>query len=199
MKLSAFSLTYEAQHRVLIVLFGVLVVMTVALATMGISLVRREQIVVVAPPVLDREMAIGRSSADIDYKRAWAVFVAETLGDITPANLAFMRETVERLVDASIYREVTDRLEAELDKVRRDQLSISFLPHRVLVEEDRDRVFVHGISTVRTPLGGEVRTARTFEMTIAVSNYAPRLTFLTTYAGDPRTADVLARMQEPAQ
>ena len=92
-----------------------------------------------------------------------------------------------------------ERLEAELDKVRRDQLSISFEPHRVLVEEDRDRVFVHGISTVRTPLGGEVRTARTYEMTVAVSNYAPRLTFLTTYDGEPRTAQVLRRQQEAAR
>jgi conjugal transfer pilus assembly protein TraE len=195
----AFALSYTAQHRLLLVMLGVLAVMTVALAAMGVALVRREQIVVVAPPRLDAEVAIGRNSAGVDYKRAWALFVAETLGDITPANQAFMRSTLERLVDARIHRDVVERLEAELDKVRRDQLSISFEPHRVLVEEDRDRVFVHGISTVRTPLGGEVRTARTYEMTVAVSNYAPRLTFLTTYDGEPRTAQVLRRQQEASR
>lgn len=198
MRLETFNLNYTTQHRLMLALFGVLAVMTVALAFMSVALVRREQIVVIAPPVIDAELAIGRSSGDVDYKRAWAMFVAETLGDITPANLAFMREVMERFVDASIYREVIARLEQELDKVRRDQLAISFEPHRVLFEEERDRVFVHGISTVRSPLGGEVRSTRTFEMTIGVSNYQPRLTFLTTYEGAPRTAQVV-RQREAVQ
>lgn len=195
MKLEAFTLNYTTQHRLMLALFGVLAVMTIALAFMSVALVRREQIVVIAPPVIDAELAIGRTSGDVDYKRAWAMFVAETLGDITPANLEFMRAVMERFVDASIYREVISRLEQELDKVRRDQLAISFEPHRVLFEEARDRVFVHGISTVRSPLGGEVRTARTFEMTIGVSNYQPRLTYLTTYEGAPRTAQVVRQME----
>lgn len=199
MNLRALTLGYHAQGRLLTVMLAVLAVMTLALATMGVALVRREQIVVIAPPVLDAEVTLGRSSADIGYKRAWALFVAETLGDITPANLTFMRETVERLVDASIYRDVVNRLEAELDKVRRDNLTIAFEPHRILVEQDRDRIFVHGISTVRSALGGVERAARTFEMTIAVSNYAPRLTYLTTYPGEPRTAERLARSTETGQ
>jgi conjugal transfer pilus assembly protein TraE len=197
-KLATFSLTYTAQHRLVLALLGVLAVMTVAMASMGVALVRREQIVVLAPPAMDEEMAVGRSTGDLAYKRAWALFVAETLGDITPANLAFMRDVMERFVDAAIWRDVVDRLEAELEKVRRDQLSMSFEPHRVVYEEDRDRLFVHGLSTIRTPLGGEVRSARTFEMEIAVSNYHPRLTFLTTYEGAPRTASVL-RQQEAIQ
>ena len=98
MRYDAFALSYAAQHRLLLVMLGVLAVMTVALAAMGVALVRREQIVVVAPPQLDAAVAIGRSSAGVDYKRAWALFVAETLGDITPANQAFMRSTLERLV-----------------------------------------------------------------------------------------------------
>jgi conjugal transfer pilus assembly protein TraE len=197
MNLAAFSLTYTSQHRLLMALFAVLAVMTVALASMGVALVRREQIVVVVPPVVDEELAVGRHSGDLAYKRAWAMFVAETLGDITPANLTFMRDVMERFVDASIYREAMDRLEGELDKVRRDQLAISFEPHRVLYEEERDRVFVHGVSTMRSPLGGEVRAARTFEMAIGVVNYHPRLTFLTTYDGPPRTAALIR--QEASQ
>jgi conjugal transfer pilus assembly protein TraE len=190
-----FIRTWRGQQLVMMGALALSAVLGLAVFGMVTVVKSREQIVVLVPPDLEGEASVTRSGASADYKRAWALFTAQVLGNITPANVGHLRQVLEPLLDARIYSEVIARLEAETDKVRRDRLSVRFEPRRVLVEEARDRVFVNGLSVVETLVGDTQRREMTYEMVISVRGYRPRIDFLNTYEGEPRTAAVLARRE----
>ena len=186
--------TYRGQQIAIMGLTGLCAALGFAVFGMSVALKNREQAVVLVPPFMEGPMTVSRSAGDADYKRAWALFVAQTLGNVTPANVGYLRQVLEPLLDARIYNETMARLEAEADKVRRDRLSIRFEPRRVLIEEARGLVFVNGLATIDTIVGDTQRRQMTYEMAIDVAGYRPRIDALNSYEGEPRTAAVLARM-----
>lgn len=198
MKLDELVRSYRGQQWMNAGLVALVALLAIANVVQVIIAQQREQLVVLVPPTLEAEMAVGKRRASPDYIRSWAIFVATQLGSISPGNAEFLRPTLAPLLHPRIYGEVMTRLEAELDKIRRDRLSISFEPREVIIEEDRDRVFVHGVATTTTLVDAEIRTARTFEMSIDVSGYRPQINFLNTYEGEPRTARVAARLEAEA-
>lgn len=185
--------TYRGQQVAIMGLTGLCAALGFAVFGMALALKNREQAVVLVPPVMEGPMTVSRTGADADYKRAWALFVAQTLGNVTPSNVVYLRQILEPLLDARIYTDTMARLEAEADKVRRDRLSIRFEPRRVLIEESRGLVFVNGLATIETLVGDTQRQQMTYEMAIDVRGYRPRIDALNSYEGEPRTAAYLAR------
>jgi len=75
-------------------------------------------------------------------------------------------------------------------------VSIRFEPRFVEYEPKSEKVFVYGYSFTKGMSNeSEVRTDRTYEFEIAISNYIPVIDFMDTYEGRPRTEDVLERLQ----
>lgn len=196
MRLSAFIGSHRMVLRLLVASLMLLALMTATVGFLAWSLGARDEIVVLVPPKLGHETRIAEAQADADYKRSWALFVAQQLGSVTPANAKFLRPTLGPLLSAGIYTDVMVRLESELEKVRRDRLTLWFEPREVIFEEPRNRVFVHGLAVTRTLVGAESRDPVTYEMQIAIENFRPRIDFLNTYRGKPRTAEVLTRLAE---
>jgi conjugal transfer pilus assembly protein TraE len=185
--------TWRGQQRLLFGSVVLLALMGLTIAAMSVALVRKEQLVVLVPPTLSEETALTRTGGSRDYMRAWGLFVAQALGNVTPGNIAHVRTTLEPLLSAGVYTAVVSRLESETTKIEQDRLSVRFEPQRVLVEEARNRVYVNGISVVETLVGATTRAQVTYEIEISVAGYRPRIDFVNTYEGEPRTAAWLER------
>lgn len=186
--------SFQGQQRLLFLAVGLSGLLAVAIAAMAYALLDKERVVVLVPPQLAEETAVAQDRASDDYLRSWGMFVADRIGNVTPANVRFTRAALEPLLAPAIYSEVIARLETEIEKVRTDRLSRSFEPHQVILEPARDRVFVNGLMVTGTLLGAQTRQSVTFEIEMTVRGYRPRIEFITSYEGKPRTQDVVERM-----
>jgi len=55
----------------------------------AVALLRAERTVVLVPPVLEGQVSVARANASQEVKEAWALFVAELLGNVSPAGAEF--------------------------------------------------------------------------------------------------------------
>ena len=117
-------------------------------------------------------------------------------GNVTPSNVGFIKDRIDRLLSPAIYNDVVNVLEMQSQQIRNDRVSIRFEPRFVEYEPKSEKVFVYGYSFTKGMSNeSEVRTDRTYEFEIAISNYIPVIDFMDTYEGRPRTEDVLERLQ----
>lgn len=168
-----------------------LVAMALVVIVQTAYLMERERIVVLVPPALQSETAIGSQRADEPYHTAWAHLLAQLLGNVTPANADFLKARLEPLLDPAIFGGVSRALEQQLDQIRRDRVTLAFEPKKVLHEPATGKTFVSGQS-VLTGLGDRrTRSVRTFEFVLAIDDYRVLIKSIATYDGEPRTADKL--------
>ena len=177
-----------------------LAVAVVAVATVAIVesayLMERERIVVLVPPALQSETAVGRTAAGEPYHTAWAHLLAQMLGNVTPASAVFIKDRLEPLLDPAIFNAVNEALEKQLDQIRRERVSLSFEPKRIVHEPASGKTFVTGQSVI-TGLGSEQkRGVRTYELQLEISDYRVLVKNLATYDGEARTLDHLAAKGE---
>jgi conjugal transfer pilus assembly protein TraE len=189
-----YATSFQGQQRLLFLAVALSGLLALAIAAMAWALLDKERVVVLVPPQLAEETAISADGASEDYLRSWGMFVADRIGNVTPANVQYTRAALEPLLAPAIYDEVIARLETEIEKVRRDRLSRSFEPHQVLLEPARNRVFVNGLMVTGTLVGAQTRTTVTIEIEMTVRGYRPRIAYITSYEGQPRTREVLDRM-----
>lgn len=103
MKLEELIRSYRGQQWMNAGLVALVALLAIANVVQVIIAQQREQLVVLVPPTLEAEMAVGKLGASPDYVRAWALFVATQLGSISPGNAEFLRPTLEPLLHPRIY------------------------------------------------------------------------------------------------
>lgn len=195
MKLSTYLGSWSGA-QILTRLLGVALILSIVTnATLGLLMIRREQLVVLVPPSLERQASLLRAQADEHYLAAWGWYAATMIGNVTQANASFIKASIEPLLDPGIYHATIKRLEQQLDQLARDRVTLKFEPRRTLHEQATGKLFVTGLSTVQSLAGGEQRETRTYEFEIEIRHYRPLLTHIDTYTGQPRTADVRQREQ----
>ena len=170
---------------------GLLVVVLV----LGLLLYTKETIVTVQPFTLTEEATILKDDASRSYKEAWGWALALMLGNVSPANVDFIKDRISPILSPSIYFDVMDALGVQARQVREDRVTMRFEPRFVEYEPSTDKVFVYGYSFVRGSNSEEQRVDRTYEYSIQIANYAPLLDGMTTYTGMPRTEEVKLRME----
>lgn len=187
MKWSDFLKTWdgtEAENRfgrvVILGLIGICVITSVAAW-------RAERSIVLVPPTLTNEVNITRSKASGEYKEAWGLYLAELLGNVTPANADFLKQAIEPILAPSIYHMVLDAMNEQINAIKMDRVAIMFRPQQVLYEADTDKVFVFGELTSQGPNSRPDVRRRTYEFQISIKNYRPRLDYIDVYADEPRT------------
>ena len=147
------------------------------------------------PPVLRDSATVGSNFASGNYVEAWALYTSQSLGNVTPNSVRFVRKSIEPILSPSIYQEVMSALEKQVEDIRGNHVSLSFEPRRILREKETGKIFVHGQSVLESPSGDRKRTERTYEFTFEVLNYMPALTHMKTYEGKPRTLEELEMMK----
>lgn len=167
----------------------------VVIVGLGVSAMHTQSVVTVVPWTLNDKTQIMQNDASRSYKESWALAIAELVGNVQPTTVEFVGERLKPLLAPAIYQSTLDAIHANAQMLRDERMSIRFEPREVIYEKSTDKVFVFGYSFMRvgTSLEKEERSRRTYEIELKIANYAPMLTFINTYEGEPRTRDALDR------
>ena len=180
----------RAQNRWL---FPTVAGLSACLLIQTFALVSRDEIVVLVPPELSAEMEVAGSHADQDYTKAWGLHIATLIGNVTPGNGAFIKESVYPLLSPEVHDQVTTIIERQLDQLDRHRVALRFEPRRVVQKGKRVFVFGYGVTS---SVGGsdEARTKRTYEVELEIERHRPVIRHMSTYEGEPRTDDRAAHI-----
>lgn len=148
-----------------------------------------DPIIVLTPPSLDAPAEVRSRSTDEAFKKAWALFVADLMGSITPSNVDFVVESLGIYLSPSVYSAVRDSLFDQARDIRREGLTVSFSPRELVYEQSTDKMFVYGVTRTQGRDGRSESIERTYEFLIAIRNYRPIVTRLSVYRGMPLTAE----------
>ena len=146
-----------------------------------VALLQAERTVVLVPPILERQVNVARDSASQEVKEAWALFVTELVGNVTPTNAPFLRQTLEPLLSPGLRRALADSLDAQVEALRRDQVSVRFEPRSIHYDAARDRVLISGRQISSGPSAQPVTRPRLYEVGVAFRHYRPTITHLDAY------------------
>ena len=140
MKLSDFLETWdghETENRFSrVIIIGLLVVCVIT----SLAAWRTERSIILVPPTLTKEVKVTRTSAFSEFKESWGLFLAELLGNTTPANADFLKTAIEPLLAPDIYRTVLDAMTDQIKAIKMDRVAISFTPPHVDYEAERGRM-----------------------------------------------------------
>ena len=145
-----------------------------------------ERTVVLVPPGLEDEVTIARDNASQEAKEAWGLHVAMLLGNVTPESVDVLAKAIEPLLDPALGRTLLDAMRGQVEEIKRERVSMRFLPRVVSFDPTTQTVFVTGTHRTEGPGAPPVQAQRTYELRIAFRNYRPLITHLDAYAGDTR-------------
>ena len=183
---------HEAENRFSrLIILGLLVVCVIT----SLAAWRTERSIILVPPTLTKEVEVTRTTASSEFKESWGLFLAELLGNTTPANADFLKTAIEPLLAPDIYRTVLDAMTDQIKAIKMDRVAISFTPRHVIYEAESNKVFVSGELKSQGPSSKPDIKPRTYEFIIAIKNYRPRLEFIDVYPEDPRTLERQKAMQ----
>ena len=187
---------HETENRFSrVVIIGLLVVCVIT----SLAAWRTERSIILVPPTLTQEVEVTRSQASSEFKESWGLFLAELLGNTTPANADFLKPAVEPLLAPDIYRSVLDAMSDQIKAIKMDRVAISFTPRHVDYEAETNKVFVSGELKSQGPSSKPDVKPRTYEFIIAIKNYRPRLEYIDVYPDSPRTLARLKTTQGQSQ
>lgn len=149
-----------------------------------VALLQAERTVVLVPPILEQQVNVARESASQSVKEAWGLFVTELLGNVTPTTAPFLRETLEPLLSPALRPVVAGRLAAQVEALKRDQVSVRFSPEVVRYDVTSDLVRIQGKQIVSGPNASPVTRPRIYEIRVAFRNYRPLITHLDAYQNE---------------
>lgn len=146
-----------------------------------IALLQAERTVVLVPPILESQVNVARASASQEVKEAWGLFITELLGNVTPTNAPFLRQTLEPLLSPALRQTVAGTLDDQVEALQRDRVSVRFAPELVQYEAASDRVRISGKQVITGPGADPVTRPRTYEIQVAFRHYRPLITHLDAY------------------
>jgi conjugal transfer pilus assembly protein TraE len=145
--------------------------------------------VVLVPPVLEGQVSVARESASQEVKEAWALFVAELLGNVSPSSAEFIQKAVDPLLAPSLRRPVLEVMAAQVREIQRERVSMSFNVRAIAYDPPTDKVFVTGVQTTSGPGGKPVARTRTYELIVGFAHYRPVIRHLDVYPEEPRVGE----------
>lgn len=154
--------------------------------------------IVLVPPTLDERVVVSADEASEGYKTAWALYVAQLLGNITPDNSQFVGDQVGEIFSPAAYRTMRDALLDQVQAINEDRITVRFEPQEVIYERESEKIFVYGAFFASGPTGEPDRLGRTFEMRVQMRFGRPWVTHFTAYEEPPRTIEELERAQQQA-
>lgn len=136
------------------------------------GLATKSQTVVMVPPTLEERSAVAAQEASDELKVAWGLYLAGTLGNVTPRSSEFLKTNVSRFLSPRLYRGVIDGIEQQATQIREEQITLQFMPTLARYDGEIDKVVVTGELVIRGTRGAERREIRTYEMGFIVRDYS---------------------------
>ncbi len=154
----------------------------------------KQEPIAIVPPTMTEKGWVSRTESSSSYSEAWVLYIAMMLGNVTPSNATIIKDALGPLLHPEIYQDVMKVLDDQIFLIRQDRVSLNFEPEKVLRDStNENRFYVTGRSVSEGPSGEKTRTVRTYEIDFSITNYKPRIDWLATNSGSPRTPDVLQR------
>jgi conjugal transfer pilus assembly protein TraE len=152
------------------------------------------------PPMLDQPVKVGYARADEPYYKAWGLYVAELVGNLTPGNAAFVAEALGRLFSSSDAAQVHSKVLAQGRELRQNGVVMFFKAEQITFEPLTGEIYVTGNQREISPNGTSVSSGQmTYQMHIEMQAGQPVLTRLQTYTGPAKTlAWKVNNPQQPA-
>nr|WP_242470177.1 type IV conjugative transfer system protein TraE [Thiococcus pfennigii] len=155
----------------------------------AVALLRADHTVVLVPPVLEGQASVARERASQDVKEAWALFIAELLGNVGPTSAEFIQQAVDPLLAPALRRPVLEVMAAQVREIQRERVSMSFNVRAIAYDPPTDKMFVTGVQTSSGPGGKPVTRTRTYELIVGFAHYRPVIRHLDVYPGEPRVGE----------
>jgi conjugal transfer pilus assembly protein TraE len=199
LKYKQFAATWTGLHGTNRFLKGVCLALLAINAVFLVAWLKKDRVVVLVPPTLDERAAVSRNAASQGYKKAWALFAAQMLGNVTPDNADFVLKAFSDMVGGEIRQAMAERVAGELETLKLEKVSSVFEVRTLIYEPETDKVFVTGRSNMVGPGGKTANSQQTFEFKIDVRQYAPLITRFAVYPGGPMTAPLVQREKDKQQ
>ena len=167
-------------HRIAVALLLITNLLTLA------ALLRADRTVVLVPPILEGEVNVARDRASREVKEAWAIYVAELLGNVGARSADFIQQALEPLLAPPLRAAVMAVIGEQVDAIKRERVSMHFSPSALSYDPATDTHFITGHQVSAGPGAQPVRHQRTFEVRVAFRHYRPVITHLDVYPGTPR-------------
>jgi conjugal transfer pilus assembly protein TraE len=193
MTFARFFRTWEGTRRLNALLGGVVLAQGIAIGGLGLLVLRQDRTVTMVPPDFHQAVSVRRGQADPAFHEAWGAYFAGVLGNVTPGNVRFVRQALESHLCPEIFHDVVSQVERESMQMAQDRVSTRFLAQRVVYEAQTGKVFVQGQHVIDSAAGARRTTDRTFEFVLRVREFMPQVCGVASYAGPPRTLDVIER------
>ncbi|WP_036250062.1 TraE/TraK family type IV conjugative transfer system protein [Methylobacter sp. BBA5.1] len=158
-----------------------------------IGWLKKDSSVILIPPELSEKAEIAKNKASEGYKKAWAMYTATLIGNVTPENADFVLDSFAGMVTGEIRALVTEQIAQELDTLKQEKVTSSFDIVRVTYEPETDKVFVTGKNRMTGAGGKSDATEQTFEFKIDVKQYSPIITQMASYEGMPKLISVIQK------
>lgn len=193
-----FTASYRNTGRFVLALEITVFILVIADGLLAAALFGHRDAVVLVPPHLNGEVRILADRSSQGYVKAWGLFLAGLLGNISPANVKFVQKSLEPMISPGVYREVTDILNVQAEEILADHISITFEPKSVTFDEESELVFVTGQTRVKGPTGPAKTFLRTYEFLIGMEDYRPSLKWMEMYEGNPRNGKTTGKKKDKA-
>jgi conjugal transfer pilus assembly protein TraE len=205
MNLHSFGRTWDRALRTNLLLGLLAISQMAAVIVLTLSFVDSKTRVVLVPPNLTTQARVGYVTASGNYLKAWGLYLAEMIGNITPANADFTIKSIHRLFSADIYV-ATERQIAQYAGSERKTGIVSFYhAHEIRWQPATKTVFVTGDMVTTTADGSTSgRVEETFQFGMQVVDGQPVVTHFLAYHGPAHTlhwieANQAAKPPAPAQ
>lgn len=164
-----------------------------------IGWLRKSTVVDMQPPTLAERAWVDQDRASDSYVSAWALYIADRLGNVNPKSAEIIKATLEPLLANDIYQDVLNKIDSQVHQIRQDRVTLEFEPRQVLQDkEDTFKYFIVGKSKMTGPSGQPKQLDMTYEIELKIKNYKPVIAFLSVYEGAPRTQEVRNREAKSA-
>lgn len=132
------------------ILLAAVVLLSISLTVTSILAFFNRERVVLVPPRLDDKMTVAWNNAGAEYFKAFGLFVATLLGNITPANSKFVADQLSTFIEPKLYAPIRTQVLAYADDPRfaRAASFNYFSPSKVVWEASTSKVFVLGTITM---------------------------------------------------
>ncbi len=156
----------------------------------------KDRVTTLVPPTLSEAVSVSKRNADAGYKKAWGLYVASLLGNVSPGNADFVIESLQLLMSPRVFSNLKQSVASDVEMIKKDGVSVSFEQKQVLYEKETDKVFIIGRTGISNSAGTVTKFDRVFEVRVSIDNGQPQVIELDSYQGKPRTQDVLKVMAQ---
>jgi len=94
-----------------------------------IGWLKKDTVVILIPPGLSEKSEIAKNKASEGYKKAWGMYTATLIGNVTPENADFVLESFSGMVTGEIRSIVTEQITQELDTLKQEKVSSTVTSH----------------------------------------------------------------------